>query len=127
LNNDAEEKKFNSVVDLIVESWRLNRFTKNLAEKTDNPKIQKRAFNQINRFEKCIQSALETHNLNLIDFTGTPYETGLPILPINLGDFNVDDKLIIEMMIEPTIKIADTAEIVRKGAAVLKKSTTDHY
>ena len=26
----------------------------------------------------------------------------------------------IEMMIEPTVKIADTAEIVRKGAAVLK-------
>ncbi len=120
---DAEEKKFNSVVDLIVESWRLNRFTKNLADYTNDPKIQKRAFNQINRFEKCIQTALDTHNLNIIDFTGTPYETGLPILPINLGDFNVEDKLVIEMMIEPTIKIADTAEIIKKGAAVLKKFT----
>lgn len=112
---DAEEKKFNSVVDLIVESWRLNRFTKNLADHTNDPKIQKRAFNQINRFEKCIQTALDTHNLNIIDFTGTPYETGLPILPINLGDFNVEDKLVIEMMIEPTIKIADTAEIIKKA------------
>ena len=124
MNKDAEEKKFDSIVDLIGESWRLNRFTKNLAEKTDNPKIQKRAFNQINRFEKCIQSALETHNLNIIDFTGAPYETGLPILPINLGDFNAEDKLMIEMMMEPTIKIADTAEILRKGAAVLKKVTS---
>ena len=121
MNNNAEEKKFNSIVDLIVESWRLNRFTKNLAEKTDNPKIQKRAFNQINRFEKSIQTALKTHNLSIVDFTGTPYETGLPILPINLGDFNAEDKLVIEMMLEPTIKIADTAEIVRKGAAVLKR------
>ena len=120
MNQDGEEK-FNSLVDLIVESWRFNRFAQNFVENTDDPKFQKRAFNQIKRLEKSVQSALEAYNLNVVNFTGEKYEPGLPILPINLGDFNADDELVIEMMIEPTIKIADTAEIVRKGAAVLKK------
>ena len=120
MNQDGEEK-FNSLVDLIIESWRFNRFAQNFVENTDDPKFQKRAFNQIKRLEKSVQSALEAYNLNVVNFTGEKYEPGLPILPINLGDFNADDELVIEMMIEPTIKIADTAEIVRKGAAVLKK------
>ena len=120
MNQDGEEK-FNSLVDLIVESWRFNRFAQNFVENTDDPKFQKRAFNQIKRLENSVQSALEAYNLNVVNFTGEKYEPGLPILPINLGDFNADDELVIEMMIEPTIKIADTAEIVRKGAAVLKK------
>ena len=120
MNQDGEEK-FNSLVDLIIESWRFNRFAQNFVENTDDPKFQKRAFNQIKRLENSVQSALEAYNLNVVNFTGEKYEPGLPILPINLGDFNADDELVIEMMIEPTIKIADTAEIVRKGAAVLKK------
>ena len=120
MNQDGEEK-FNSLVDLIVESWRFNRFAQNFVENTDDPKFQKRGFNQIKRLENSVQSALEAYNLNVVNFTGEKYEPGLPILPINLGDFNADDELVIEMMIEPTIKIADTAEIVRKGAAVLKK------
>lgn len=120
MNQDGEEK-FNTLVDLIVESWRFNRFAQNFVENTDDPKFQKRAFNQIKRLENSVQSALEAYNLNVVNFTGEKYEPGLPILPINLGDFNADDELVIEMMIEPTIKIADTAEIVRKGAAVLKK------
>ena len=75
----------------------------------------------IRNFKKEPSTKLNALNLNVVNFTGEKYEPGLPILPINLGDFNADDELVIEMMIEPTIKIADTAEIVRKGAAVLKK------
>ena len=123
MNQYAEEKNFESIVDLIVESWRLNRFTKNLAEKIDDPKIKKRAINQVKRFEKCFQTTLETLNLKEIDFTGEIFETGLPVLPINLGDFNADDILIIDKMFEPTIKIVDTSKIIRKGAAVLKKKS----
>ena len=117
----VEEKNFESIIDLIIESWRLNRFTKNLAEKINDNKIQKKSVNQITRFEKHFNATLETLNLKVLDFTGQIFETGLPILPINLEDFNADDILIVEMMFEPTIKKGDTAEIIKKGAAVLKK------
>lgn len=68
---------------------------------------------------KHLQATLDALNLQIIDFTGEEFEAGLPILPINLGDFCANDVLFVEMMMEPTIKVADTAEIVKKGAAVL--------
>lgn len=116
-----ENEKFQSVVDLIVESWRLNRFIKNLAERIADPKVQKKSFNQVARFEKHLQSTLDAMNLSVIDFTGEDFEDGLPILPINLGDFNANDVLMVETMMEPTVKVADTAEIIKKGAAVLRR------
>ena len=53
------------------------------------------------------------------DFTSEEFETGLPITPINLDDFAANENLFVEAMLEPTIKIADEATIVKKGAAVL--------
>ena len=87
MSQDGEEKKFATIVDLIVESWRLNRFTKNLADNIDSPKVKKKSVNQIKRFEQYFQAALDAYNLNVVDFTGEKYDPGLPILPINLGDF----------------------------------------
>ena len=57
--------------------------------------------------------------MQILDFTGEEFEAGLPILPINLGDFCANDVLFVEVMMEPMIKVADTAEIVKKGAVVL--------
>ena len=121
MNIDTE--KFQSVVDLIVESWRLNRHIKNLAERIADPKIQKKSFNQVARFEKHLNSTLDALNLSVIDFTGEEFEDGLPILPINLGDFDANDVLFVEMMMEPTVKVANTTEIIRKGAAVLGRKS----
>ena len=117
-----EEEKFNAVVDLIAESWRLNRYTKNLAEKIADPKVRKKSVNQVIRFDKHLQATLDALNLQILDFTGEEFEAGLPILPINLGDFCANDVLFVEVMMEPTIKIADTAEIVKKGSVVLGRS-----
>ena len=77
---------------------------------------------QVVRFDKHLQTTLDALNLQILDFTGEEFEAGLPILPINLGDFCANDVLFVEVMMEPTIKIADTAEIVKKGAVVLGRS-----
>lgn len=90
-----------------------------MAERIADPKIQKKSFNQVARFEKHLNSTLDALNLSVIDFTGEEFEDGLPILPINLGDFDANDVLFVEMMMEPTVKVANTTEIIRKGAAVL--------
>ena len=115
---ESNEKSFNAVVDLLTESWRLNRFTKNLAKHAD-AKLQKKISNQVARFDKHFLAATEIFGIEVLDFTGKDFEEGLPIMPINLDDFAAEENLIVETMLEPTIKIVNSAKIIKHGAAVL--------
>lgn len=114
----VDEKKFSAVVDLLTESWRLNQFTKKLAQVGD-AKLQRKISNQVARFDKHFLAATEIFGVEVLDFTGEEFETGLPIMPINLSDFAADENLIVAAMLEPTIKLAGAAEIIKCGAAVL--------
>lgn len=113
-------EKFSAIVDLLAESWRLNRFTKNLSH-LENEKLQKKILNQVARFDKHFQAASAGLGLEVLDFTGVEFEPGLPITPINLADFAAEEKLFVAAMLEPTIKIAGSTEIVKRGAAVLRR------
>ena len=79
-------KKFFAVIDLLTESWRLNQFTKKLAQVGD-AKLQRKISNQVARFDKHFLAA--------------------------------DENLIVAAMLEPTIKFAGAAELIKCGAAVL--------
>ncbi len=111
-------EKFNAVVDLLSESWRLNQFAKKLSHYADE-KLKKKILNQVSRFDKHFQTATAEFGLEVLDFTGAEFEDGLPITPINLADFAANENLFVEAMLEPTIKIAGSAEIVKRGSAVL--------
>ena len=115
---DFDEKKFSAVVDLLTESWRLNRFTEKLSHVADD-KLRKKISNAVTRFDKHFQTTAEVFGLEVLDFTGTEFETGLPLLPINLADFAADENLFVEAMLEPTIKVANSTEIVKLGTAIL--------
>lgn len=118
LNVDSDEKKLNAVAELLTESWRLNRFTKNLTRFADE-KLTRKIDNQVARFDKKFFRAASELDLEVLDFTGAEFETGLPIEPINLSDFAAEENLFVEAMLEPAIKRKDSAEIVKLGVAVL--------
>ena len=67
-------------------------------------------------------SELEKLGLEVLDFSGEKFDTGLPVYPINLNDFEADTDLIIEMMLEPTIKRKDSPEILKKGSVVVGRA-----
>ena len=110
-------EKLNAEVDLLAESWRLNQFLKKI--RSTDEKFNKKISNNVSRFEKHFKSAAEVLGLEVVDFTGTEFESGLPITPINLEDFAANENLFVASMIEPTIKVAGEATILRKGAAIL--------
>ena len=116
------DEKISAVAELLSESWRLNQFTRNLAAHINDEKLRKKISNQVARFDKKFLQATEIFGLEVVDFTGTEFETGLPVTPINLADFAADEELIVETMLEPTIKLANSAEIVKLGVAVLRRS-----
>ncbi|MBR1646950.1 MAG: hypothetical protein IJ685_09265 [Selenomonadaceae bacterium] len=117
----TDEKNFVAVVELLAEGWRMNQFMEKFAARILDEKIRRKFSNQVTRFDKKISALTETFGLEIVDFTGAEFETGLPVAPINLADFAADEDLIVETMIEPTIKVANSTEIVRRGAAVLRR------
>lgn len=114
------DEKLSATADLLAEGWRLNHFTKKLADVADD-NLRKKISNAVTRFDKKLSTAANIFGLEVVDFTGKEFDTGLPIAPINLADFAADDSLIVAAMIEPTIKIAGSATIVKCGAAVLRR------
>ena len=115
------DEKISAVAELLSESWRLNQFTRNLAAHVTDEKLRKKISNQVARFDKKFLQATQVFGLDVVDFTGAEFDAGLPVAPINLADFAADEDLIVETMLEPTIKLANSAEIVKRGAAVLRK------
>lgn len=115
-----DDKKFFAVVYLLVESWRLAHFTKKLSEIVDD-KACKKISNQVTRFDRHFHATAEIFGLEVVDFTGAEFETGLPVTPINLADFAADENLFVEAMLEPTIKLANSTEIVKRGTVVLRR------
>jgi len=109
------------MINLIVEAYRLRNFTTNLVKHTNDIRLIKRASNIITRFDKHFLGTLHSFNLELLDFTGHVYETGLPVHPINLADFEAEEILVIEAMIEPVIKESNSANILKPGVVVLGK------
>ena len=59
-----------------------------------------------------------------MDFTGAEFDAGLPLTPINLADFASDENLFVESMLEPTIKLAGSAQVIRLGTAILGRQAT---
>ena len=118
-----DDKKLNAVAELLTEGWRLNRFTKNLTRFADE-KIQRKIDNQVARFDKKFFRAAAELGLEVVDFTGAEFETGLPVEPINLADFAAEENLFVEAMLEPTIKRTNSAEIIKLGVAVLGRRKT---
>ena len=116
-----DEKNLSAVAELLSESWRLNRFTEKLAAQVSDEKLRKKISNQVARFDKKFLQATEVFGVEVVDFTGSEFETGLPVAPINLADFGADEELIVEAMLEPTIKLTNSAEIIKRGAAVLRR------
>ena len=107
------------LADYAAEGWRLCQYTKALVGKVLNPQIQKRGMNQVKRFDKHSAASLEKLGIEVLDFAGEVYTTGLPVYPINLEDFEAEDELRVEVTLEPTIKKLNSAEILKKGSVVV--------
>lgn len=115
----TEDNEIQSVSVILAEGWRLQKFTANLMSYIPDPRWQKKWQNQVIRYNKHTKAAAEKLGIELVDFTGELFTDGLPVYPINLSDFSPEEELIVEMMMEPTIKVKDSTEIVHKGPVVL--------
>lgn len=117
-----DEKIRDVIIDLLCETYRYSSFMYRVtrfgvANQLNNGKRIDGAFNRINKKVLEMQNIL---GVEIITLSGA-YQPELPVTPLNIDDFEVDDKLVIDEMIEPVIKEQGSSKVLRMGKVMLKK------
>jgi len=107
-----------ALIAMATESWRLARLFSRSLEKLDANEANRYA-SQLRYFQKKLGNILESAGFTLVNIEGSPYDSGAAVNAINLADFEPDDVLLIEQMIEPIIMGPDG--LMKEGAVLLRK------
>ena len=98
-DRDRMEK---SLIDIAVESWRFSRLFGRVVNKLDAGEST-RYLNQLRYYEKKLEESLESNGLKIVNIEGQAYDSGIAASALNLGDFDPEDVLLVDQMIEPII------------------------
>ena len=107
-----------TLASLAIESWRLSKAFERLLIKSD-PIEQRKYKSKLSWFNKKLNETLEEANLRFINLENQKYDTGAAVTAINLDDFQPDDELEIDQMIEPIVM--SNERVFRAGTVILRK------
>ena len=106
------------IINMAIETWRFRRVSERLLTKLDTGE-QQRYQTQLRWFEKKLKEFLEQVGWQIVDVEGHPFDPGMAATPLNIEDFDGEDSLIVDQMLEPIIMGSDG--LVKTGTVVLKK------
>ena len=107
-----------TLASLAIESWRLSKSFERLIIKSD-PMEQRKYKSKLSWFNKKLNETLEEAHLKFINLENQKYDTGAAVTAINLDDFQPDEDLEIDQMIEPIVM--SNEGVLRAGTVVLRK------
>jgi len=107
-----------SVVVMAVESWRFGKVFERLLTKFDVSE-QVRYRSQFRWYIKKVEEALEKADLRIVNVEGHLFDPGMAVTPLNIEEFDAQDNLMVDQMLEPIIMGKD--ELVKTGTVTLKK------
>ena len=110
-----------SLIDVAVESWRFSRLFAKVVSKLDAGEAVRYA-NQVRYFQKRVDESLEAAQLKLVNVEGQPFDPGIAASAMNLGDFEPDEALFVDLMVEPIVMGPDGLK--RQGTVMLRKAST---
>lgn len=108
-----------SVVDLAIESWRFQKLFARALAKLDAGESP-RFTNQHRYFIKRIEECLADAGFKLVNIEGQAYDPGAAVTALNVGDFNAEDELVVDQMIEPVVM--SKCGLLRAGTVTLRKA-----
>ena len=111
---DAQE----SLIELAVEAWRFSRVFSRVIDKLDAGEVG-RYSGQHRYFLRKIEESLASSGLALVSVEGERFDAGMAVSALNLGDFEPDDALLVDQMMEPIIVGPDGLR--RQGTVMLRK------
>ncbi|WP_417535144.1 hypothetical protein [Methylophaga sp.] len=107
-----------SIISMAIESWRFGRTFERLLNKLDAGE-QSRYINQFRWFIKKVDDSLEQAQLRIVNVEGHMFDPGMAATPLNIEEFDPDDELIVDQMLEPII-MSDQG-IEKTGTVTLRK------
>ena len=106
------------VIGMAVESWRFGRTYDRLLTKLDAGE-QNRYKSQFRWFIKKVEEALEQADMRIVNVEGHPFDPGIAATPLNIEEFDANDTLIVDQMIEPIIM--GNEGLIKTGTITLRK------
>lgn len=120
MNTQSTEDYRKAILDMAVEAWRFRRVFVKAMSKLDAGESS-RYIGQFNWFIKKVESALKTAGMRIVDVEGMPYDIGMALSPLNIDDFDAEERLFVEQMIEPIVM--DDCKVLKTGTAILGRIT----
>ena len=118
LDADQNTVALYSILSIAVESWRFAKLFNRLLSKLDAGE-QNRYTNQFRWFLKKVEESLEQVNLRMVNIEGQKFDPGMAATPLNIDEFEPNDNLIVDQMLEPIIMGKDG--IIKSGTVLLRK------
>ena len=110
-----------AIVNMAIESWRFTRLFERLLTKLDAGE-NKRYVGQLRWFIKRTEESLDQVGLQLVNVEGHLYDPGMAATPLNMEDFDPDDDLIVNQMLEPIIMEKEKGVLVKTGTVILRRA-----
>ena len=107
-----------SLLDIAVESWRVGRLFDRLLLKLDAGE-QGRYRGQFRWFQRQVEDSLTDVGMRIVNVEGHAFDPGMAATPLNIEEFEPDDPLVVDQMLEPIIMGPDG--VVRTGTVTLRK------
>jgi hypothetical protein len=107
-----------SVINMAVESWRFGKVFGRMLIKLDACE-QTRYKSQFRWFIKKVEEALEQAELRIVNVEGHPFDPGIAATPLNIEEFDANDTLMVDQMLEPIIMGKEG--LVKTGTVTLRK------
>lgn len=114
----SSEAMRDAVISMAVESWRFGRVFERLLLKLDAGE-QNRYLGQFRWFIKKVEDALEQAHLRIVNVEGHPFDPGMAATPLNIEEFDANDVLMVDQMLEPIIMGKEG--LVKTGTVTLRK------
>lgn len=108
-----------ALINVAIESWRFSRLFARVLTKLDAGEAQRYA-NQFRFYLKQLEDNLELVGLKIANLEGQIFSTGMAATPLNIEDFETEDILIVDQMVEPVIMSSEG--VVRSGTVMLRKA-----
>lgn len=120
-NKNAElEALTKSLVDIVIESWRFERLFDRLLLKLDSGE-QVRYRGQIRWFHRKLEESLNDAGMAIVNLEGCEFDVGMAATSLNIEEFESEDTLVVDQMIEPIIMGTDGV-IIRSGIITVRKT-----
>jgi len=116
--SNRSEQLERSMIDIAVESWRFSRLFARVVNKLDAGEAS-RYVNQLRYFQKKLEESLDATGLKLVNVEGQPFDPGMAASALNVGDFEPDDTLLVDQMVEPIIM--GPSGLKKQGTVMLRK------